>query len=127
MSVRNFDEIAVLLRNDDTVAVLKRPLKAGEEIVNGSLQFHATQNIGAGHKIALTEIADGAPVRKYGQIIGFAHGRISQGEHVHTHNLVLKDFGRDYQFCADARPVEFYPAEKMRSFQGYPRPGGRAG
>src|SRR5207245_1991654 len=52
---------------------------------------------------------------------------IPPGAHVHTHNLLLKDFGRDYQFCVDARPVDFYPSEQMRFFQGYARPGGRVG
>src|SRR5262249_44898027 len=85
------------------------------------------QNIPAGHKIALKEIADGEPVKKYGQIIGFAQGRILPGEHVHTHNLLLKDFGRDYQFCRETRPMELYPAERMRHFQGYARPGGQVG
>src|SRR5256886_14386636 len=39
----------------------------------------------------------------------------------------MKDLARDYDFCAAARPVEYYPPEKMRSFQGYARPGGRVG
>src|SRR5262249_25873654 len=84
-------------------------------------------NILAGHKIAVTEVPDGAPVRKYGQIIGFAKGRIAPGDHVHTHNLMLKEVGRDYDFCADSRPIDFYPPEQMRSFQGFARRGGRVG
>jgi len=43
------------------------------------------------------------------------------------HNLVMKDFGRDYQFCADSRQVNFYPSKNMRYFQGFARPGGRVG
>jgi altronate hydrolase len=39
----------------------------------------------------------------------------------------VKDFGRDYQFCAEARTVDYYPADQMRAFQGYPRPNGRVG
>src|SRR6267142_2535165 len=127
MPQRNFDEVAVLLRETDSVAVLKRPVKAGEELVNGSLPLPVRQNIAPGHKIAVGNIADGEPVRKYGQIIGFAQGPIAPGEHVHTHNLVMRDFGRDYQFCVDARPVDYYPPEKMRHFQGYARVDGRVG
>ena len=59
--------------------------------------------------------------------IGFAQGVIAPGEHVHTHNLAMRDFGRDYAFCADAKPVEYYPAGQMRSFQGFARPNGRVG
>ncbi len=125
MAQKAFDEVAVLLRQSDSVAVLKRSVKTGDELVNGSFRLQVAQNTTAGHKIALVRIKDGEPVRKYGQIIGFAQGDILPGEHVHSHNLLLKDFGRDYQFCVDARPVDFYPSEQMRFFQGYTRPGGR--
>src|SRR5215467_4982081 len=107
MADRNFTEVAVLLRDNDNVAVLKRPLKSGDHLVNGSIDLRAAENIGAGHKIAVAEIADGAPVRRYGQIIGFAQGRIAPGSHVHTHNVVMKEFGRDYQFCADATAIRY--------------------
>jgi altronate hydrolase len=123
----DFGAVAVLLHDADSVAVIKRAVKAGEEIRIGSFQIRAAQDIPPGHKIALAEIADGAPVRKYGQTIGFAQGSIAPGQHVHTHNLVMKDFGRDYQFCADAKPVNLYPPERMRFFEGYARPGGRVG
>jgi arabinonate dehydratase len=124
---RNFDECAIVLRENDHVAVLKRTVKAGDELLNGSRRLTAAQTIAAGHKMALEDIPDGTAVRKYGQTIGFAQGRIAPGAHVHTHNLVMRDFGRDYAFCADMKPVELYPAEKMRSFQGYARPNGRVG
>src|SRR2546428_2907221 len=127
MTLKNFDDIAVLLRDTDSVAVLKRAVKAGDEVANGSLQLRIAENIGAGHKIALAEIPAGAPVRKYGQIIGFAGDHINAGAHVHTHNLVMRDFGRDYQFCVEATPVNYYPPEQMRYFSGYGRPGGRVG
>jgi altronate hydrolase len=127
MARKDFEKVAVLLRETDSVAVLKSPVKPGDELVNGERRLQITQPIGAGHKIALGELRDGEPVRKYGQIIGFAKGDIRAGGHVHTHNLVMKDFGRECEFCADLRPVEYYPAERMRQFQGYQRPGGRAG
>src|SRR5438552_8210108 len=112
----NFDEFVIRLRETDDVGVTKRLAKAGTELANGSLRLVIGRDVPPGHKVALTEIADGAPVRKYGQVIGFAKGRIAPGDHVHLHNLEMKDFGRDYQFCADARPVDYYPAERMRTF-----------
>jgi altronate hydrolase len=127
MAQRSFESTAVLLHETDSVAVLKRPVKARDELLNGSRQLRIAQDIPAGHKIAVMDIADGRPVRKYGQIIGFAQGHIAPGEHVHTHNLVMRDFGRDYQFCADSRPVDYYPPDQMRYFKGYARPGGRVG
>src|SRR4029077_4411047 len=79
-----FDEFAIRLHPTDDVAVLKRTVKAGTELLNGALRVSAAKNIPAGHKIALAPIADGAPVRRYGQVIGFAQGNIAAGEHVHT-------------------------------------------
>jgi altronate hydrolase len=127
MAGKKFEDFALRLRETDNVAVVKRLLKAGVELANGDLSVTAVKDIPPGHKIALTEIADGAPVRKYGQVIGFANGRILPGEQVHTHNVAVKDFGRDYQFCSEVRPIDYYPAEQMRSFPGYARPNGRVG
>lgn len=127
MAEKRFEETAVVLDASDNVAVLRQPVKAGDSLVNGSVTLRINLNIGAGHKIALRSLEDSAPVRKYGQIIGFAQGAISPGEHVHTHNLTARDFGRDYQFCADARPIQYHPAAKMRYFEGYARPGGAVG
>ena len=61
-----------------------------------------------GHKIATRAIAVGEPVRRYNQIIGFAHQAIAPGEHVHTHNLNMGaekgNFERDYAIGQDVKP-----------------------
>jgi altronate hydrolase len=124
---RNFEDVAIMLHKSDSVAVLKRPVKPGDDVLFGSQVLHIRAPIGAGHKIALSALVDGAAVRKYGQIIGFARGSIAPGEHVHTHNLVIRDFGRDYHYCAEAKAVAYHLPEKTRAFQGYARPDGRVG
>ncbi|KAF0178022.1 MAG: altronate dehydratase [Limisphaerales bacterium] len=121
------EDVTLRLHSADNVVVVKRPLKPGVELEGGALRIKTAKGIPPGHKIAVAEIADGAPVTKYGQTIGFAKGRILPGEHVHTHNVELRDFGRDYAFGVDARPVAYRPAAEMRSFQGYARPTGKAG
>lgn len=80
-------------------------------------------DIPAGHKVAVRAIAQGAAVKRYGQIIGFASAPIAAGAHVHTHNLSVGEFARDYAFAADAKPQE--KAEKPSFFQGIIRPDGR--
>jgi altronate dehydratase len=127
MAEKDFGSVAILLHESDSVAVLKTPVKAGDELRNGLLHVQIGSNISAGHKIAVAEIPEGAPVRKYGQVIGFAKGRIMPGDHVHSHNLVLREIGLDYDFCADSRPVDFFPPEKMLTFQGFARRGGQVG
>jgi altronate dehydratase len=123
----DFDSVVLRLRDGDDVGVLKKTVKAGSKLVNGSLTLTVASTIPAGHKIALKSVADGEPVRKYGQIIGFAKGAIVPGEQVHSHNLVCKSFEREHSYCADYRPTNFYPEAERRSFMGFSRPGGRAG
>ncbi len=43
--------------------------------------------IAFGHKVALLPISAGAPVLKYGEVIGRAVAPIAVGEHVHVHNI----------------------------------------
>jgi altronate hydrolase len=76
-----------------------------------------------GHKVAVRDLARGAPVRKYGQVIGVATTPIAAGDHVHTHNLGMSDITRDYEFGTDVRPVA--PVAEPATFQGIVRPGGR--
>lgn len=122
-----FRDHALLLHEHDHVAVLKRPLRAGDELVGGSVRLVARQDIPSGHKIAICDVEEGDPVRKYGQIVGFALQAVKRGDHVHGHNLQVKDFGRDYEFGVDLRPVDRVPEDEMQFFQGYQRPDGRVG
>ena len=69
----------------------------------------------AGHKIAVREIKQGQPVRRYNQIIGFATRDINAGEHVHVHNLAMGDFERDYAFCVDAKATDYVAAARRHS------------
>src|SRR6267154_649224 len=77
--------------------------------------------------VRLSPIAKGEPVRKYDQIIGFATGPIAPGDWVHTHNVEMHDFARDYQFAEGARNDEVLPPELRETFAGFVRPGGKTG
>ena len=127
MASVEMDSVLLRLREGDHVGVLKRTLKGGTELVRGIETITTAATIPAGHKIALKPVANGEPVRKYGQIIGFAEGDIVEGEQIHSHNLVCRDYKRQHRFCADYRPTEFYPQSERRTFQGFSRPGDRAG
>ncbi len=120
-------QVAVRLRPEDDVAVAKQPIPAGTELQVDDGTLTLTRDVGRGHKVAVHAVADGAPVRKYGQIIGFAHGPILPGDHVHLHNLIVRDFERDYEFGTDVRPLPPLATDVVRTFSGFPRPGGRAG
>lgn len=72
---------------DDNVAVTASPLHAGQQITFEGRELHARDDIPTGHKIAITPIAAGEKVIKYGGAIGSATRDILVGEHVHAHNL----------------------------------------
>jgi len=81
---------AVLLRGDDNVAVAARPIPKGFALNLTDVAVEVREPIDLGHKVSLCAIAQGEPVRKYGQIIGFASRDIAAGAHVHVHNLKTK-------------------------------------
>ena len=64
------------------------------------------RTIPGGHKVALSSLSVGQELIKYGQNIGFAKADIEAGEWVHTHNVELKEVGRDYGFCKDFKQLE---------------------
>ncbi len=76
-----------------------------------------------GHKIAVRTIAQGAPVRRYNQIIGTAKQPIAAGQHVHTHNLEFSSFARDYAASTGTQPTAF--VDTPATFMGIKRGDGR--
>ena len=87
----------------------------------------ATARVPRGHKMATAKIAKGAPVLKFGQIIGFATEDILPGAHIHTHNCGFAAFERDYAFAQDAKTELILPIEQQATFQGFRRANGRVG
>ena len=83
--------------------------------------------IPSGHKIAVENIAVGAPVRKYAQIIGYAAQDIAAGDHVHTQNVEFRNTEADYEFSTDLRAVTPVPELERDSFMGYRRANGAVG
>jgi altronate hydrolase len=115
----------IVLRSEDNVAVAARPVPQGFVITVGDHEVEVREPIALGHKVALRDIEAGAPVHKYGQIIGFASKAIPAGSWVHSHNLKADLFERDYAYATEHPPVP--PLERVRTFQGYLRPDGRVG
>ncbi len=73
----------------DNVATLLDYADVGEVLVVNSaigLPLFALNVIAIGHKIALTHVATGEPIIKFGVVIGRATRSIARGEWVHLHN-----------------------------------------
>lgn len=123
-----FDSVAIRLHPTlDNVAIAKQPLQQGQLLKRTEGDLSLRQFVPDGHKFALGAIRHGDAVRRYGQIIGFATQDIAPGDHVHSHNLNVQDFARDYQFAVDAPAVDFVPENERRTFMGYKRRDGRVG
>jgi altronate hydrolase len=111
----------IRLHADDDVVISLDQLVSGTRIESEGVTVAGL--IPPGHKMATRAIETGEAVRRYGQIIGFASQPIRAGQHVHTHNLAMGDFTRDYAYSAEARPT--VPAPQVATFQGIVREDGR--
>jgi altronate hydrolase len=71
----------------DNVAVVAADVGAGDVVRVGDGEVQAVEAIPHGSKVALSPIACGGAVIRYGEEIGRATKDIAAGEYVHTHNL----------------------------------------
>jgi altronate hydrolase len=123
------DEVTVLLNPVDDVVIAKQALLPRTKLEAAEGEITVAQMIPPGHKIAVHNVSKGSPVRRYGQIIGFASVDIAPGHHVHSHNIEVHqgELELDYGFSEDYRPVEYVPEAERRTFQGFRRKDGRFG
>lgn len=111
------------LNASDNVVTAVDPIDAGA----GAYGATATVRIPRGHKMAISAIAEKAPIVKFGQIIGFASKAIAPGEWVHEQNVVVHEFERDYRFAEDARKEDILPLHEQATFEGFRRANGSVG
>ena len=95
------------------------------EKVDLNIGIKSKTKIPYGHKISLKDIQKGDYIYRYGQKIGISIVNISQGEHVHSHNMSFTDFKRDYK-----KNFNKILSNKFKSglyFKGYKRNNGSSG
>ncbi len=115
----------VKIHEKDNVVIAVHDIKKGTEIMPGVV---TTQDIPQAHKIALTEIAEGAPVIRYGVILGYAIRPIHKGDWINEFMLELPA-------PPDVDHIEFathlvteLPTPPELTWEGYVNPkGGPAG
>jgi len=122
-------DVAVLLHPIDHVAIAKQPLLPRTVLNTPHGEITVAQMIPPGHKFALLAVAKDEPIRRYGQIIGFATQDVRPGQHVHSHNLAVGEGGLtlDYAYATEYVPVEYVPEAERRTFMGFRRNDGRVG
>jgi altronate dehydratase len=121
------DKPFIRLNPNDNVVVARVALSVGAIAQFEGIEIRVRQAIGAGHKVAVREIAEGSPVIKYGEAIGAASERIEPGDLVHVHNLRFDVGARDYEFSTALSDLSHIPLLEARTFLGYPRADGRVG
>lgn len=99
-AIKSGIKLAIRLNAADNVAVAMDALQQGELLSILSEHGVEIDKITVAtlvplpfHKVALVPINRGAPLIKYGEIIGYATTSIGRGDWVHTHNLQSATFG----------------------------------
>src|SRR5258707_916264 len=110
----------IRLHPDEGVLIARSSLPPGMVVADG---VPTVVRIPAGHKVAIRPIAVGEPIRRYGQIIGFATAAIAPGQHVHPKNGGMADFAKHYAFGVDVTPTPNF--DLPATFDGIRRPDGR--
>ena len=112
----------IRLAAEDGVVIARIGLPPGTPVAEGITV--SGRRVPPGHKVATRAHAVGEPIKRYGQIIGFATETIAPGDWVHVHNCAMGDFSKDYAWGVDAKPTALItPAA---TFQGFRRADGRA-
>ncbi len=80
---------AVMLNPGDNIGVALVDLKLGAEvkIYGREVRVKMAEPIPYQHKFSVTRIGSGKEIIKDGVVIGKATQNITQGQHVHTHNM----------------------------------------
>ena len=105
----------------DNVAVALKAIPAGT-VFQG---VAASTDIPQGHKMALSPMAEGEQVIKYGFSIGHTVAPVAPGDWVHTHNMKTNLSGEmEYTYNPSLR---FPEPRQAPTFMGFRRPDGKVG
>ncbi len=118
-------QTALVLNGNDDVAVALVPLRAGTQVQVGGRPIQIVADVPMGHKVALRDVERGNPIRKYGEVIGYATQDLVRGEWVHTHNLAAGSVSRPERVRSAAGILKSTGPEQC--FLGYRREDGRVG
>lgn len=117
---------ALKINPADNVAVALQELAAGELVQLGDIQLVLKELIPAGHKFALSELAQGDHVIKYGYPIGHTLLPIEAGEWINEKKIKTNLEGvLDYEY--NPEPVELDIPFRNLTFKGYKRANGEVG
>ena len=98
-------------RDNVGIAVANGGIAQGTHLEN---ELVAQESIPRGHKIALVDLVAGAPINRYGHIIGYAKSNIQAGNWINNHNMTAP------KSCSlDELPTEYQGPQHLESITGY--------
>ncbi|WP_066720472.1 UxaA family hydrolase [Clostridium sp. Marseille-P299] len=109
----------------DNVAVALKDLSKGTTLLVGDVSVTLVEDIPRGHKFALTAIAEGENVIKYGFPIGHVTSDVAVGAWIHTHNIKT-NLGDVLEYTYEPNLVPLSSREKAY-FDGFRRSNGKVG
>lgn len=113
----------IQINDKDNIVVAIKDLKKKEIIANN---IEIKDDIGKGHKIAISDIKKGENIIKYGYPIGQATEDIEKGRLIHSHNMKTNLSGIDeYKYEKNLNELDI-PFKDIK-FQGYRRKNGDVG
>src|SRR5258708_221345 len=116
----------IRLREDDNVAIIANQggLHPGAEFAGG---LRLIEQIPQGHKVALQDIAAGAAITRYGEVIGHAAKAIARGSWVKESLVLMPDAPSLSNLPkSKGKPPALEPLEGF-TFEGYRNPDGSVG
>jgi galactarate dehydratase len=123
---RTDDPHYIRLNESDNVAIVVNSfgLPPGTRFSDGLV---LKEFVPQGHKVALTNLTDGSPIRRYGEVIGYAIGDIPQGGWVEESKVRMPSPpALDGVELATRVPAPLPPLEGY-TFEGYRNPDGSVG
>lgn len=82
---------AIVIKEEDNVATALRDLNSSDQAAVGvgetTISITIIEDVEFGHKFAISDIARGQDIIKYGEVIGRATADITTGSHAHIQNI----------------------------------------
>jgi len=111
--------IKVDKRDNVAIVIMAGGLKSGELLDNG---IKLIDDVPQGHKVALTDLAEGDPIIRYGKVIGHAADEIAKGSWINEALVRLPDAP-----AFEEMNIATQPAPQMQPLDGYTFEGFRNG
>ena len=128
LPIAPLSDLAIIVNPQDNVAVAKQPIADGQQVqLPDGRVLRVFGAVTPGHRFATAAIPAGELVRQYAQPIGTSRG-IELGDAVTSANMssevpVVRDVDENQSVAAP----EYFAAEELATFLGYPRADGRVG